>query len=385
MGLKEKLQRLRSRLLESISSKNEEASASSKSQLAEQNLGLVYVETLDTKVDNFIAWYSENLVKDYYPSIGEYSMPRELRNLIEKIAVWYELRYPNYLVSRLIPAKSYEEKDVSTSMFDDNSYINEQLEKDSEVRILDWESFYNFDAFLNSLPCEEKRFFEPAQYDEVVYLSQRTGAHLHLDKKGYVEMAEGISMYLNFQVADFLLRGVHVKRIAEMLKQSGYQFSADNELEKTIRYVDNWELLRSGILDCAMYRIIERGGRKIGPRRGLLFAKEFKRDISVPMMYGIDTLDSNLRVFTTEYLKAGGSKNLTCYENYFSRESEEPYLFTTNVSEILSSTRYTEEEDTLHQRLVSALAFGIDPISLKKEQAKQLRIERKLAKSRRNR
>jgi len=114
------------------------------------------VETLDTKVDNFIEWYSKNLVKGYYTESGEYTKPRELRNLIEKMAVWYELRYPKYLVGNIIPCTSLEEKDVSSSMFQRNPYINEQLGEDSDARILDWERFYNFDAFLDSLPYEER-------------------------------------------------------------------------------------------------------------------------------------------------------------------------------------------------------------------------------------
>lgn len=32
-----------------------------------------------------------------------------------------------------------------------------------------------------------------------------------------------------------------------------------------------------------MYRIIERGGNRIGPKRAFLFAKEFGRDIRIPV------------------------------------------------------------------------------------------------------
>ena len=41
----------------------------------------------------------------------------------------------------------------------------------------------------------------------------------------------------------------------------------------------------SGCLNCVMYRIIERGGNRIGPRRGFLFAKEFGRNIDIPMIF----------------------------------------------------------------------------------------------------
>ena len=50
---------------------------------------------LDDKVDEFINWYYINMVKGHYTDIGEYHFPRAMRDLIEKIAVWYELRYPD--------------------------------------------------------------------------------------------------------------------------------------------------------------------------------------------------------------------------------------------------------------------------------------------------
>lgn len=371
MVLKEYLEKLRSGLLEVIySNKNKENNP---------------VETLDTKVDNFIEWYSKNLVKGYYTESGEYLKPRELRNLIEKMAVWYELRYPKYLVGDIIPCTSLEEKNVSASMFQRNPYINEQLEEDSDTRILDWERFYNFEAFLDSLPYEEKHFFEEIHYRETVYINKNvTSAHLHLDKDGYVKTAIGVSACLNYQISDKQMRGLHVKRILGMLKFVGFPLPADNELEEVIRYAENWQTLRNGILDCVMYRIIERGGSRIGPRRGLLYAKEFRRDIHIPMKYGVDTSDPRLRNFVNEYLKSGGSEDLVCYQDYFSRTDERSALATTTISSILDSTKYTEEENALHQRLVNSLSNGVELATLKKEKAKQLRIERKLEKSRNN-
>jgi hypothetical protein len=46
-------------------------------------------QILDDKVDEFISWYYENMVKGYYTDIGEYYEPIEMRNTIEKMAVWY--------------------------------------------------------------------------------------------------------------------------------------------------------------------------------------------------------------------------------------------------------------------------------------------------------
>ena len=45
-------------------------------------------------------------------------------------------------------------------------------------------------------------------------------------------------------------------------------------------------------------------------------------------------------------------------------------------------TFYTPEEDELHQRMVNALASQIDTVEVQKEEVKQLRLQRKLEKSR---
>ena len=53
--------------------------------------------------------------KGHYTDIGEYQYPRAMRNLIEKIAVWYELRYPSYEVNKLMPGSSLEDLDINCS------------------------------------------------------------------------------------------------------------------------------------------------------------------------------------------------------------------------------------------------------------------------------
>lgn len=327
---------------------------SKKKELVEQppkDLEEPSIDTLDKMVEHFLSWYYENMVKEYYIDNYQYRQVEELKSLIEKLAIWYERRCQEFV---------------------------------SQESNREWEKFHNFDFFLTSLSSNEKLFFQDIPYRELVYLNLSiTSAHLHLDKDGYVEIAEGVSAWLNYKKKDRELEGVHIKRIVEMLKQEGFPLPSNNELEEAISRVEDFQKLRNGILDCVMYRVIERGGPRIGPRRGFLFAKEFKRNIDIPMMYGVDTADPDLRRFTNEYLKAGGSKELVCYENYFSREDDYQPLLTTTVSKILDITDYTEEENGLQQRLVNILSSQINPESLKKEKVKQLRIERKLEKSRR--
>ena len=115
-----------------------------------------------------------------------------------------------------------------------------------------------------------------------------------------------------------------------------------------------------------MYRIIERGGNRIGPKRAFLFAKEFDRSIDVPMMYGVDTTDPGLREFVNEYLRAGGSLGLACYRNYFFRASDNEKVKIVRISEIVrycwanTYEKYTKEEHDLHQSLVNSLANKLE-------------------------
>lgn len=63
---------------------------------------------LDDKVDEFIDWYYKNMVKGNYTDIGEFHKSNDMRNFIEKMAVWFELRYPDYEINRLMHCANQE-------------------------------------------------------------------------------------------------------------------------------------------------------------------------------------------------------------------------------------------------------------------------------------
>ena len=195
-------------------------------------------------------------------------------------------------------------------------------------------------------------------------------------------------------ISNEYLKGKNIKEIVNILKQKGVKFPENNEFEKAIKDYDNWIYQKEEMLNCVMYRIIERGGTRVGPRRAFLFAKEFGRNIDIPMAYGVDISDPGLRLFMNEYIKAGGSKNLVCYIGYGSRASKYEKLSTITIQELImtqnnnATTFYTPEENELHQRLVNVLFNLIDQDELsekqkiiKKEEVKQLRLQRKLEKS----
>ena len=344
---------------------------------------------LDKKVDEFIDWYFKNMVKGNYTDIGEYQFPKEMRDLIEKIAVWYELRYPSYEINRLMPGIGQEQINVDDIMFKNNSYINGLVDENSDAKELEWSEFYNTNTFIKSLPCEERFYFARPKYQDIVYLNgtRFMNTHLHLTGNGTVEKAELVTEYTKGIIKDEELQGKKIKEVVELFKEREIQLPKDNGLEKAIKYYNNWKYQREEMLNCAMYRIIERGGTRIGPRRAFLFAKEFKRNIDIPMKYAVDRSDPGLRIFMNEYLKAGGSKDLECYVDYFSSLKRESELETVTIQELILTnnnnalTFYTPEETELHQKIATVLANSNQYKEGEKEKIFQKRLERKIEES----
>ena len=378
MSFKEGFMKFRTKINGSVDDSNPTKTTSNKKTI-----------NLDDKVDEFIQWYYENMVKGKFTDIGEYHFPNEMRNLIEKIAVWYELRYPSYEINRLMPGSGQEQINVNDVMFRNNPYVNDLLDEDSDAKELDWDDFYNVDVFMRSLPWSERLFFTKPSYRSIVYLSAGyRSAHLHLTKNGLVEIAENITSYTNSIIKDEELVGLNVVDVIKLFQERGVKLPEDNGLDTATREFNKWIYQKEGILDCAMYRIIERGGNRIGPRRAFLFAKEFGRNIDIPMMYAVDRSDPGLRLFMNEYLKAGGSKDLVCYNGYFSRASKRENVSTITIQELIltqnndAATFYTPEEHELHQKIVNAIATQVDHEAMRKKGVEEARIQRKIEKSR---
>ncbi len=192
---------------------------------------------LDDKVDDYIDWYTKNMGQDY---CNKYHFQIEMRNFIEKMAVWYELRYPDYEINRLMPGSGKENIEIDDVMFNSNGYINEQLDEDSDVRVLDWDEFYNTKAFIHSLPWSERYVFSRAKYSEIVYWNRGYGsAHLHLTCNGFVEFSEYMDAVIP-GISNEDLEDKNIKEIVNMLKEKGVKFPENNEFEKAIKDYDNW-------------------------------------------------------------------------------------------------------------------------------------------------
>lgn len=344
---------------------------------------------LNEKVNHFIKKTYRNIIKDStIPRIG-FIREEDLRNFIEKMAVWYELRYPSYEVGKTIECSGLDNKDVSAEMFLFNPYIQELLELDEPLGAVyfDWNEFYNYDAFINSLPYNERVYLLPPRYSSIVNVANTI--RFHLDKNGKIIDADRFEEFTKGKITAEQVLGKDIKEVYTMIKEKQIELPEDCEIEKCINQYNQQVKFKEGLLNCVMYRIIERGGNRVGPRRALMFAKEFDRNIDIPMQYGIDTTDPRLRYFINEYIKAGGTPELECYLNYFDKISAT--LKKTTIRDMIRLTRndyvnvYTNEEKELHQGLVDVLSTQINPEELRKEQVKQLRLERKLKKSKQSR
>lgn len=338
---------------------------------------------LDDKVDEYIKWYFKNSVKGKYTEVGEYLCPREMRNTIETIAAWYELRYPEDEVNRLVNVEVIY-SDINKDMVKNNNYvdyvvnplggfsgrwnrgfiekkINEGIlkkEPESPIDEFDWTKFFDLNTLMSLM--DERWVLSKQDTSGYVYLDRKCCARqpfLYISVNGIVKDAQYVTQITNYQVNNDELIGLTPGQVANLFAERGVVLPKENDLDSLIDRIKLENQQQEGMLDCVMYRLIERGGNRVGPRRAFLFAKEFGRDINVPMQYGGDTTDPYLRSFINEYLKAGGTQDLVCYRNYFMRASANAKLESLTIRELLKlHNKPTQEELDTIRRIAKILA-----------------------------
>lgn len=372
MNLKEKLQNLRNNLLK----ENKEKHVSKKDVL------------LENKIEDFLTWYVNDFLNfiHYKDDVKDSSL--KLRKFIDKMAIWYELRYPDYEIEKKFNYNNYDKKSINDIMFKDNEYVDTLLD-DKSFKDLDWDEFYNTHTFIKSLTNSEKVYLSKPSYFGVVYLYSNKGAHLHLTKNGYVSSAEAFTVYTNGKVRDEELEGMHLKEVYSLLIQRGVKVPNDSEILKLINAVDRRMYFKDELLNSVMYKIIERGGNIIGPRRGYLFAKEFNRNLDIPMMYAASTYDSKNGELANQYLDDGGNSDLECYNNYFLRD-DKANLRLISIEDIINEREIVRinYDEFIYQREMNREKKELEEIKKelekieKEKDFKAKRLERKLEKSR---
>ena len=372
MNLKEELIKLKNKLLDAKKTPKDDNSS------------------LNEKIEDFISWYEKKLYNGYICR-----EPEVIKNFIDKMAIWYELRYPeHFLVSML----SNETAEVNNNtMFNENPYIrktNKELDvlldnnKSDEIfGYLEWDKFYNAKSFINSLPDVEKCLFLKPRYSWWINYDY---ASFFLTATGTVER---VTYYrLGMPQFDYKkLVGMHITDVVPILEK---EFPHDdlNRIKKEISDYNNHCKFKEELLNCVMYKIMDRGKDEITAYRAFLFAKEFNRNIDFPLQYGLGRIEFNLQKFIADYFKAGGKRDLVCYTNYYTRNNKFEKLKTITMQEIIERyplewhEQFMEEDfennkNELVQRMVDSLSGTIDKEELNEEKLKQLRLERKYNKN----
>lgn len=341
-------------------------------------------ESIDQKIEEYFRWYEENILQ-YECRTNEYEKELEnLKKLINKFVVWYEIRYPDYELSCKIPF-SYD-NDYSKKM-------NEILKDEKQVSSsFDWSSFYDKKVFLKSLSSEERKLISGDKYyARRLYLRfkkrEESFENIQLIISKNLKVTESyISIYFKEEISNLNqeLLGKPIEKAIEILKSYGYIL--DQYDNQDLQFRKNLKENAHKIFDIIMYSIIKSGDEYAGPRRALLFAKDFHLNMDIPMSYGVISDDEDSLYLIDEYLKNGGHEDLMCFVNYF-RENKKVMLLNEAIEELLKQEPSFEVKQDLRARkyelltrLVNSLNNQITEEAITKELILQNRLKRKMRK-----
>lgn len=231
---------------------------------------------LSDRVDEFIGWYQKGYVNSH--SSDSFECER-LRNFIEKMACWYEIRYPNQRIDDVLSGKEKEELNTN----------------DWNVR-----DKYDYQSFFNSLDSNEKRYLIKPSYPELIYPIKGNPMHFHVSSDGIIEDSEYKEEFKGCHLRDVINYFPVTKRFLR------------GELYGAVKRIEQLERRQMLLLYCVMYRLIERGYRNYGAKRALLFANEFKLRSDIAMIYGVDLEDEKMKDFASYYIDSSGDTNINC-------------------------------------------------------------------------
>ena len=312
----------------------------------------IKIITLNDRIEEFISWYNKEMLKSL--QYGKYSYSKELKNFIDKMAVWYELRYPDYEIDRKLDG--YDTPSKKSPLNYKNEYIRNKLEGkllkgDSNgykeayngmefLESLAWPKLYNLNAFIRALPKSEKGFLAKVKYPESLSINLNSSIKdFKLTSNGEVrEKNDSSNIVLEDKYGQKLsFNSINLEKLLEVLQCDNFIIS-DYDIDKITRIINRYKLEQkcyNGILDSVMYKIIERGSDYYAGIRAYMFASEFARDRSVPMIYGMDTNNPYLKKIINDYLESGGNKDLVCYDGYITRSSDRAFLNEYSLDELL--------------------------------------------------
>lgn len=345
---------------------------------------------LNEKIEDFLKEYRRDLIKDCNVTYVN-TRVEEMKHLIDKMAVWYELRYSEEKLGRIF---NYEvgEDNVDEIMFKYNPYVNDLLGEDTDAKEMEWDKFYNAEVFINSLPYAEKKLFAEPKCRDFISISPmlditpglRATVFINVAENGKVVGTDLISFATEGKIKNDELVGLTLKEVVDLFEERGFKLNNDSDLIKASNNYQRQVNRKNGMLDCVMYKLIERDDYS-GSLRAYLFAKEFGRDKDIAIKYGVNIVADGSKELVNQYLNEGGKKDLTCYPLYPYFDKDKSVSLNELYSEPYFYNYQTEEEKELHQRLVNALATQLPPADELKKRILQARIARKLEKSKKNR
>lgn len=335
-------------------------------------------KTIDQQLEDYFKWYQDNIL-DYQCRDEEKNEElKKLKKLISKFVAWYEIRYPDYELSCMVPF----------TYSDDSFPMNEILKEEKQVSDeIDWATFYDKKVFLKSLSIEEKMLISNKYiFNGVRWLHFKSqndllhGIQVKLSKKMNVSYLFNITLNSIEHLSN--IKGKNIEEAIQILKEHGYELEKNDR--SFLEYYNSTKENSCKILEAVMYSLMKSGGRYAGPRRALLFAQEFHLNMDIPMSYGVISDDENTLYLIDEYLKNGGHEDLICCVDYFRKDKKvmplndiiEKFLNDEPSYEVqreISSRKYDLEE-----QLVTILNSQIDPKELENEKIRKYRIERKL-------
>lgn len=265
------------------------------------------------KIKSYLNCYNENSKNEKYSA-------KNIEDLINKIAAWYEIEYPYSKVDKII---KYNINFTKT----------------------------NIEELFKILTKEEKEIYLKPMYNKIIYLDPKNKkAHLHITKEGIIKEADNVTEWTKNKVKNSELKGLTLDEADKLFENRKIKLPKKSELKKQINKKEE-------LLDCIMYRILEKGGPIIGPRRAYIFAKEFKRNKDIPITYSIDYNDPAINEFLNTYLNDQGNPKLNCYINYYEKDKNET-VNTITVEDFLSNkiTRIdNNNNNTLKKELIKKI------------------------------
>lgn len=248
--------------------------------------------SLEKKIDFYYNWIKKN--------ITTFTVD-EVKSFVDKMVLWYEFRYPN---------NYFDLEDVDGVMLGDIGSRG--------CNKLEWSNVFNYDKFYYMLNPFEKALLDKPKFPNMVDLYSGSRNHFHLRDDGIITDSDDVWV-IRKKTGDFMSCGVFfdgksLKDVERINDENNLGLNIAN-VKRIVSIINFKESIREGLLDTVMYKMISSGGKYYGPRRAYLFAKEFKRNMELPIKYG----DSSLIM---DYLQNDGDGNLMCYIKYFDGDQD---------------------------------------------------------------